>query len=206
MADGRDIECWDNHADDCRAQGRVPFDIPTKPGDTSRTRPWLRRKIEGLEDVQTCLDVGCGPGYWVNLFTGFNYTGFDQSTKMLELAREVVPGKEFILGNARDLVGTFGDRKFDLIFTSAVLQHSRHYPDKEEIVKGMYQILRPGGYYLCTENTFRADNCPASIGNPDYTENYSFTPEGWERWIALYGFKLLEYSEPSEYLYIKVPL
>ena len=202
MADARDIKCWDDHAEDCRAEGRVPFEIS---GGKSEDTHWLRKKILELEDVTSCLDIGCGPGYWVDLFEGFTYTGFDQSTKMLKLAQELSPDKEFILGSARNLAGELGDRKFDLIFTSAVLQHNRHYPDKEEVVKGMHYALRPGGYYLCTENTFRPDNVPDCIGKPGYTEGFSFTPEGWEVWMSRYGFKLLEYCHPSEYLYVKTP-
>ena len=203
MADGRDLPVWENHSDECREEKRTPFiyDNTKKPEDMH----FLNRKMFELKDeVTTCLDIGCGPGFWVNLFEGCTYTGFDQSPKMLTFAKELSPDKEFVLGNARSLLGSFVERKFDLTFTSSVLQHNRHHPDKEQIVRGMHFLLRDGGYYLCTENTYRADNCPESVGNPGYTDGYSFTPEGWEFWMSQYGFKLLEYSAPSEYLYVKI--
>lgn len=198
MADGRDIGIWDNHAQECREERRKPFKIQGYKNN------WLRAKLLELDEVYNCVDIGCGPGYWINLFEGKNYTGVDQSTGMLTLAQELSPDAEFVSGNARCLPEVFGDRKFDLVFTSAVLQHNRHVPDKEEIVKGIHHILRDGGYYLCTENTFRADNCPQSVGNPDYQDAYSFTPEGWKKWMGERGFELIEYHAPSEYIYRKV--
>lgn len=210
MADGRDVAVWDNHAQECRDQGRVPFKFN---GDE-----WLRLKVLGLlesEGITFVMDVGCGPGFWVDLFEGIpRYVGVDQSQEMLKLAREHTPpppagaaeGACFIYGQARELTtipyGPLPD--FDLIFTSSVLQHNRHEPDKREIVEQIGKMLRPGGYFLCTENTFRADNCPQSVGNPDYTDNYSFTPEGWEKFMLALGFKLLEFNGQSEYFFQKV--
>lgn len=213
MADGRDIKCWDNHAQECRDEERVPFDF-SEYKDTGSVYPhvdkpvrrWLRKTLESLEDVKNVLDIGCGPSYWINLFKGYNYTGFDQSTKMLELAREVSPDVEFIFGNARRLSEVFGDRKFDLVFTSAVLQHNRHYPDKTEIVQGIHHILRPGGYYLCTEDTCRGDNHPECIGSLNCTRGpeYSFKMQGWGTYMEENGFKMLMYQDPSEYLYKRI--
>lgn len=213
MADSRDIECWDNHAAECREEGRTPFDFSEYkeegsgyPHVAKPVRRWLRKTLVGLESIENVLDVGCGPGYWINLFRDHNYAGFDQSTKMLELAREVSPGIEFILGNARCLPLVFEDRKFDLVFTSAVLQHNRHRPDKAEVVQGLHHILRPGGYYLCTEDTCREDNHPECVGSLGCTRGpqYTFKLQGWKTYMQDLGFEMLEYHHPSEYLYRRI--
>ncbi len=222
MADGRDIKCWDDHANDCEEEKRKPFEFETNipvegdestgyPHVPSKNKTWLRETLESLEDVTDVLDIGCGPCFWINLFEGYRYYGFDQSPRMNEVAYKVLKDNDLLdrmveirNGNARTLLESFPEKKFDLIFTSAVLQHNRHYPDKQEIVQGMHSILREGGYYLCTENTFRADNMPASIGHPDYTDGNSFTPERWEKFMRENGFETIEFHHPSEYLYRRI--
>jgi ubiquinone/menaquinone biosynthesis C-methylase UbiE len=169
---------------------------------------WLRDKvINNLVPGSQCIDVGCGPGYWRNLFEGHHYTGFDQSPGMLELSKEIPGTKlesvEWVLGNGRTISDSFPDKKFDMAFTASVLQHNRTDPDKTEIVKEISKILKEGGYLLCTENTFREHNCPQSVSNPNYTDGYSFTPKGWEDFMAGLGFELLGYNGKSEYVFKK---
>ncbi len=202
MADGRDVECWDNHAIECEDAGREPF----PPHDS-----WMRIQLTGLENVHRCLDVGCGPCYWINLFEGKQYNAVDHSPGMLAAAKNTIVRNnlqnavgEVRQGNARTLQEVYKEDEFDLVFTAGVLQHNRNEPDKREIVEGIRYVLREGGYYLCTENTFREDNCPQSVGDPNYTDGNSFTPKGWEKFMSELGFELLEQHYPSEYLYKKV--
>lgn len=204
MADGRDVKCWDDHALECQEKGRKPFEMSNGLGYAH----WLRETILKLENVHKCLDIGCGPCYWVNLFEGFDYTGFDQSPGMIRVAQEQLKENgllsrvsELKLGNARRLQDSFSPETFDLVFTSAVLQHNRHEPDKREIVEGMRTILKPGGYYLCTENTFRGDNAPQWANDHGDADGNSFTAEGWKIWMSTRGFEMLEYNGKSEYLY-----
>lgn len=204
MADGRDVKCWDDHAVECQEKGRKPFEMGNGAGYVR----WLRETILKLEGVHKCLDIGCGPCYWVNLFEGFDYTGFDQSPGMLRVAQKQLQDNDLLgrvtelkLGNARRLQESFPPETFDLVFTSAVLQHNRHEPDKREIVEGMYKILKPGGYYLCTENTFREDNAPQWANDHGAADGNSFTATGWKTWMATHGFEQLEFNGKSEYLY-----
>jgi len=196
MADGREIHVWDAHAEECREQNRTPFEFYEDS--------WLMQQRVALGGITTVLDVGCGPGYWIKLFEGLDYTGVDQSPGMLALAQELSPLAKFVLGNARSLSEVFSPGSFDLAFTSSVLQHNRHIPDKQEVVEQIALVLRGGGYLLCTENTYRADNCPESVNNPSFTDGYTFTPTGWEIFMKALGFRLLAYNGQSEYLYQKV--
>jgi len=202
MADGRDIPLWDNHAQQCREANRVLFEFdPTK----ENAGGWLRKKVLAvLQPGSLVLDLGCGPGYWRKLFEGMDYTGFDQSTGMLELAKEYPSERpNWVQGNAREVDHHFSTGNFSLVFVASVLQHNRHEPDKREIVEAAHRIIKDGGYFLLTENTFRADNRPQSVGNPDDTDGYSFTPAGWEKFMLSLGFKLLDFNGQSEYLFQK---
>ncbi len=219
MADGRELEVWNAHARECEEEKRTPFEFDSiSSSDTDVVYPyvpdpkklWLRKILLSLENVTDVLDIGCGPCYWINLFEGFRYHGFDQSLDMIKLGQKQLATNNLLghmvelrRGNARTLKESYLETKFDLVFTSAVLQHNRHVPDKTEIVQGMYDILRPGGYYLCTEDTCREDNHPECVGfegcnrGPEYT----FKEEGWRKFMIELGFETLEYRHPSEYLY-----
>lgn len=204
MADGRDIQVWDNHAEECREAERELFEFNENPEDMGG---WLRTKVlSSLEEGSLCIDVGCGPGYWRNLFEGHHYTGFDQSDGMLRLAKDVggtkVLSETWVQGNGRSVSESFAIN-FDLAFTASVLQHNRHVPDKTEIVQEIAKIIKPGGFLLCTENTYREDNCPQLETQPNYTDGYTFTPKGWEDFMADLGFKFLDYNGRSEYLFQK---
>ena len=223
MADGRDLAVWDNHAIECEGEARKPFEFDSLlasseeqveyPHVPDPKKNWLRETLESLDNVTDVLDIGCGPCYWINLFQGFRYHGFDQSPEMLRVASKVITENDLLgnlvelrQGNARKLGETYPEKRFDLVFTSAVLQHNRHAPDKTEIVQGMYEILRPGGYYLCTEDTCREDNHPECVGAEGCLRGpeYSFKPAGWEKFMSELGFETREYRAPSEYLYRKV--
>lgn len=197
MADGRDVAVWDNHALECRESGRTPSKMSGQE--------WLRSKVLGLisAGAKTALDVGCGPGYWIHLFDDLEYTGLDQSTEMLSLARNLSPDATFVQGNGRSAVEVLPGKKFDIIFTASVLQHNRHYPDKEEIVNQIHALLVDGGYFVCTENTWRARNYPAYQKGCMDSDGYSLTPEGWEDFMSKLGFDLLDYSGESEYIFRK---
>jgi SAM-dependent methyltransferase len=205
MADGRDVQCWDDHAKQCEDAEREPFE------KEQTHKNWLRVKMMELEGVHRVLDVGCGPCYWIHLFTDKQYNAVDQSPGMLSAAKNTIVRNnlqagvgEVRKGNARELTEVYEPGEFDLVFTSSVLQHNRHEPDKREIVEGIHAILREGGYLLCTENTFREDNYPQSIGNPECTDGNSFTPEGWEKFMKNLGFETLAFNGQSEYLYRRV--
>lgn len=223
MADGRDLAVWDNHAIECEEEARKPFEFDSSPASSEEQsgcphvpnlkKLWLRESLVSLDNVTDILDIGCGPCFWINIFQGFRYHGFDQSSEMLRVATKVLTDNNLLgslvelrQGNARKLQEAYPEKKFDLVFTSAVLQHNRHVPDKTEIVQGMYEILRPGGYYLCTEDTCREDNHPECIGVEGCLRGpeYSFKAEGWKKYMLDLGFETVEYRAPSEYLYRKV--
>jgi ubiquinone/menaquinone biosynthesis C-methylase UbiE len=75
--------------------------------------------IGGLRPVQT-LDVACGTGFLTRHLPG-EVVGLDQSTRMLDVARERAPRATFVRGDALAL--PFADGAFDRVFTSYFYCH-----------------------------------------------------------------------------------
>jgi len=197
MADAREVAVWTNHAVEQWEQDKAGRDFSDED--------FWRRTLASLEGVEKVLDLGCGGALWRKLFRGYDYTGTDQNPNMIRYARKRFPEDKFVLANAMSL--PFEDEEFDLVFTSAVLQHNRH-EDKKKVVQQIVRVLRPGGYYLCTENTFRKDNYRSTFKdipkwNPALDDGYSFTSDGWMIFMYNYGLEMVWYKAPSEYLFKK---
>jgi ubiquinone/menaquinone biosynthesis C-methylase UbiE len=79
----------------------------------------LRRVIENLPPVRT-LDVACGTGFLTRHLRG-EIVGLDQSTSMIEVAREQAPAAEFVVGDALAL--PFEEESFDRVFTGHFYGH-----------------------------------------------------------------------------------
>ena len=79
----------------------------------------LVQSIEALPPAKT-LDVACGTGFLTRHLQG-DIVGIDASARMLAIARERVPGGEFLTADALDL--PFADRSFDRLFTGHFYGH-----------------------------------------------------------------------------------
>lgn len=200
MADGRDQAVWHNHAFEQWEENKTGHEV----NDDYILRKWLLTNLKSGDKV---LDFGCGGGLWRKVFKEFDYHGSDQNENMIRHAKMRFPDitDKFMVNDWSKL--SYADGHFDLVFTSAVLQHNRH-PDKEIAVKEIVRVLKPGGLYMGTENTFRPDNYHHSFRGvaewrEDLDDGYSFTWMGWEKFMAKFGLKLVEFASPSEYLYRK---
>lgn len=197
MADGRDEKVWTVHAKE-----HEDYSKPYAESDGINLRQWL---VEVLPKGSKVVDFGCGSGLWRNIFVEYDYWGLDQNAAMIQVAksRDNIMADKFIQTNWDNIC--LEDSSVDLIFTAAVLQHNKH-PQKDKVVKEFHRILRPGGFYLATENTFREDNYKTTFRDgraysANLDDGYSFTPKGWEDWMRERGFELQKFENPSEYLY-----
>jgi ubiquinone/menaquinone biosynthesis C-methylase UbiE len=90
----------------------------SRPGWDSELEE-LAATLRGLTPART-LDVACGTGFLTRHLPG-EVTGLDQSSTMVEIARERVPEATFVVGDALAL--PFGDRSFERVFASYFYCH-----------------------------------------------------------------------------------
>ncbi|HNJ78681.1 MAG TPA: class I SAM-dependent methyltransferase [Marmoricola sp.] len=92
-----------------------------------------------LDQVQL-LDVGGGPGYFRDAFTGAGATYYSLDADVGELSGlgEIGPGT--VIGSGLEL--PFRDDSFDLVYSSNVLEH---VPDPWRMADEMVRVTKPGG-------------------------------------------------------------
>lgn len=91
---------------------------------------------------QTLLEIGCGPGMFLQNFweAGFDVTGLDSSREMLAAARNRLGDRaELRLGNATCL--PFDDREFDFVVMLTVLEF---LPSPLEALQEARRVARKG--------------------------------------------------------------
>jgi ubiquinone/menaquinone biosynthesis C-methylase UbiE len=97
-------------------------------------RSRLEDSVRGLPPART-LDVACGTG-WLTQHLRGQITGLDASEAMLEIARERVPGGQFVVGEALAL--PFEDGSFDRVLTG----HFYGHLEEEERVRFLSEARR----------------------------------------------------------------
>jgi SAM-dependent methyltransferase len=163
--------------------------VPYGTGNPKR----LFQTVAGLPGVNKVLDLGCNAACWSPIFQGKEYYGVDQNLEIFERSRENAPHGVFVRGCGENI--PFDTGTFDLVFTSHVLQHNDHFPEKDCIVREIARVLRPGGYYLMVESTASSDE----VRPTDQT----FDVTGWKNFIVDRGFEFQAHWEPEEYLFVR---
>ena len=94
-------------------EGPVRLDTFMMPKQKDRIY-WLSERAEGK-----ILEVGCSWGYVLAALGG--HVGVDINPASVQLARILAPGREFRVGDVRDL--SFLEDKYDTVLLAEVLEH-----------------------------------------------------------------------------------
>lgn len=110
---------------------------------------FLDRLLDGLSAGASVLDLGCGSGRPLGaeiVRRGMQYTGIDQSTEMLRIARTHLPDATLDVATLE----TFrASRGFDAILCWDALFHIVRTAH-ESILLEVARALKPGGRFMCT--------------------------------------------------------
>lgn len=107
--------------------------------------PAMAKLLENSVKNKDVLDLGCGSGVSTkNLVTwGANVVGIDISEKMIDIAKNDLPGIDFFV---EDMEKThFGDSAFDVVSSSLVLQYVH---DLSPVFKESNRVLKNGGRFV----------------------------------------------------------
>lgn len=123
--------------------------------DFSRTREYVpedRKELllKYIGPGDRILDLGCGNGRFFEVFKNMQveYFGVDISKKMIKIAKEKYPNRDFQVADALSL--PFSSNYFDKIFSFAVFHH---IPSKEfrlKFLKEAKRVLKPKGIFILT--------------------------------------------------------
>ena len=152
-------------------------------------------KATGAERI---LDAGCGEGFVVSYLLQENdrlaIIGLDCSLEALEMARQMVPGVLFDVGDLREM--PYSDDNFDLVMCLEVLEH---LPDPH---KGLRELRRVTSAHCLVsvphEPFFRATNFLRGKHVPAWGRD----PEHLQHWTAGQFRRLVEqYFEIERFVY-----
>jgi len=96
---------------------------------------------EYLKDCKFILDLGCGPGRFLDIFHGKTVIGLEKNMKKIKK----IPGGLLIDGGATNL--PFKNAVFDGILCTEVLEHIKNY---KKVIHEISRVTKPKGKVLIT--------------------------------------------------------
>jgi tellurite methyltransferase len=133
------------------------------------------------------LDVGCGSGRNLVYFlqNGYDVYGVDPNliavNTVKELSQTLSPHhrpQNFKAASAEDL--PFDDNYFDLVISSAVLHFADSPAHFENMLRSMWRVLKPGGYFFARlASNIGIEALVHHLGNGRY-----LLPDGSERYLV----------------------
>jgi 2-polyprenyl-3-methyl-5-hydroxy-6-metoxy-1,4-benzoquinol methylase len=123
---------WQGFVDDYDTNRRLEVLVDEFVGD----------KVPG----RTSLDAGCGLGFFTRKILGrgpAKHVAFDLAPNLVKSLSAALPDAEVVVADMLDLDATFGNRKFDVVVCSEVIEHT---PDPLLALENLCRRVAPGGY------------------------------------------------------------
>ena len=137
----------------------------------------MSREVRSIKDrgkVLEILEAGCGQRWSLDIGDGgYVLTGIDLDPEALRIRRDETKDlHEGIVGDLR--TADFGQRTFDVIFNSYVLEH---VPGAQQVLENFNRWVKPGGLII--------------IMIPDPYSAYGFTSRMTPHWIHVLVYRLI---------------
>jgi len=97
------------------------------------------------------LDLGCGNGRIFEFLSEkpiSAYYGIDQSEKLIKISQKKYPAGHFTIGNI--LETPYENDQFDIVICLATLHHIPARKHRNQAIREIYRILKPGGILIMT--------------------------------------------------------
>lgn len=179
----------------------IAIDYEQKSFDLDASQD-LPRFIELIPAGGKVLDAGCGYGRELKYFidNGFDSSGIDMSSGMLELARKRAPEAKISHMNITQL--QFPDETFDGVWCRGALHHLNR-EQVPAVLQGLKRVLKPNGalFVMCREGEGQAIRKEELSGGLERTFT-QFRKEELEELVKNAGFDALEsyqYNEVERY-------
>jgi ubiquinone/menaquinone biosynthesis C-methylase UbiE len=171
-----------------------------KHGDQNQMKPFLDKFIALLGTGTKVLDIGGGAGFDAKYLVdkGIQVTSIDLSDKMLEVAKQVAPGVEFIKMDMRKM--TFADATFDGVWASASLLHIPK-TEIEGVIDKISSILKTGGVTYLGFKQGEGEKFVVNEGKDNLAgarRFFSFySPDEMRQIITRHNFEIVEFISDS---------
>lgn len=167
-------------------------------------RGYVELILEGLAPGARVLDLGCGTGEPIARHLaerGFRVVCVDESARMLEIARRVVPGAELVRADMRGL-------RLEGTFAAAVAWDSLFHVEREhhrEVFRTLWALLDAGGRLLLSAGGTGHEGFTSEMYGRDFFYS-AHEPAETARLLASEGFavELCEEDDPSSRGHIAV--
>ena len=133
-------------------QNKKVYNIIAPFFSSSRTYLWDDLKPLGkfVKVGDKILDLGCGNGRLYQLFekNQVNYTGVDQSEKLIQIAKGSVPQGNFFISDMCEV--PFEDNEFDIVYAIASFHHLPNKDARIKCLKEIKRVLKNDGMFIMT--------------------------------------------------------
>lgn len=157
-----------------------------------RYSEWLTALASLSPLKASILELGCADGIPTARFLSqqFAYLGVDLSPVQVQQARINVPQARFEIADMANLI--FPGSSFDAIIALYSLIHLP-VTEQPDLIKNIYQWLRPGGYFLCTVGASEWTGTDSNWNQSGAKMYWSHADRAtYQSWFTETGFTYLE--------------
>jgi len=158
-------------------------------------KPYLELAISHLKHDAKILDLGCGMGEPIGKYfidKGYQLTGIDGSSKLIDLAKNRFPKGQFMVGDMREINLS---EKFDLVIAWNSFFHLSK-DDQPLMFKIFEEHLNSGGILMFTSGPSEGEVWSDNGGEMLY--HASLSPEEYKKLLAEHHFGIIKNALDDE--------